>query len=209
MVIRSNSKGFSLLEVLITLLILAVGLLGLAGLQAQSLRFNHFAYLRGQAATLAYAMADRMRANRFAILSATGDYVGYYNEKDTGGNYQAPANNGCTQTTPSGSVTNCTVAQMAAHDRAEWNTELSQFLASGQGQICVDSDGDPKTTPACDNLCIDPSDNTAKACATGFIIPYVITVMWDESGTGVTGTGCDPDNANDLKCFYTSFQITP
>jgi len=43
----------------------------------------------------------------------------------------------------------------------------------------------------------------------GSIVPYVITVMWDESGAGVTGTGCDPDDGNDLKCFTTSFQVTP
>jgi len=49
---KGNSKGFSLLEVMITLLILSVGLLGLAGLQAQSLRFNHFAFMRGQASII-------------------------------------------------------------------------------------------------------------------------------------------------------------
>ncbi len=206
---QHKANGFSLLEVLITMVILSIGLLGLAGLQVQSLRFNHYAFMRSQASMLAYAMADRMRANRFAIVSAASSYIGFYNETDTGGNYQAPANGGCTQTTPGGTATNCSITQMAAHDRAEWNADLGQFLAGGQGLVCVDSDGDATTTPACDNLCIDPSDNTAKACATGFIIPYAITVRWDETRTGVTGTGCDPDDGTDLKCFTTSFQVTP
>lgn len=57
-------KGVSLIEVLVTLLITSVGLLGLAALQARSLQFNHGAYLRSQANILAYDMADRMRLNK-------------------------------------------------------------------------------------------------------------------------------------------------
>lgn len=57
-------KGLSLIEVLVTLLITSVGLLGLAALQARSLQFNHGAYLRSQANILAYDIADRMRLNK-------------------------------------------------------------------------------------------------------------------------------------------------
>lgn len=60
--------GFSMIEVLITVLILAIGLLGLAGLQSTGIRSNHSAYLRSQATILAYDIADRMRANRSAAL---------------------------------------------------------------------------------------------------------------------------------------------
>lgn len=59
-----HAQGFSLIEVLVTLLITSVGLLGLAGLQVKSLQFNHGAYLRSQANILAYDMADRMRLNK-------------------------------------------------------------------------------------------------------------------------------------------------
>jgi type IV pilus assembly protein PilV len=59
-----RDKGFSLIEVLVTLLITSVGLLGLAVLQAKSLQFNHGAYLRSQANILAYDIADRMRLNK-------------------------------------------------------------------------------------------------------------------------------------------------
>ena len=44
-----HDEGFSLMEVLIAMLVLAIGLLGLASLQAQSLRFNHDSYVRSQA----------------------------------------------------------------------------------------------------------------------------------------------------------------
>jgi len=58
-----------LLEVLIAVLVMAIGLLGLAALQASTLQFNRGAYLRSQATSFGYDMADRMRANREAALA--------------------------------------------------------------------------------------------------------------------------------------------
>jgi type IV pilus assembly protein PilV len=63
-----RSRGLTLVEILIALLILSVGLLGLASLQTLSLKFNTSAYYRTQATQLAYDFADRMRANRQAAL---------------------------------------------------------------------------------------------------------------------------------------------
>ena len=47
----SGSQGFSLMEVLVALLVLAIGLLGLAALQARGVKFNHDAYLRSRRLT--------------------------------------------------------------------------------------------------------------------------------------------------------------
>ncbi len=60
---NQRQYGFSLLEVLIALLVLSIGLLGLAGLQTLGLKFNMQSYQRTQAALLAYDIVDRMRAN--------------------------------------------------------------------------------------------------------------------------------------------------
>lgn len=68
---RRRERGFSLIEVLIALLVLAIGLLGLAALQAQGLRFNHDAYVRTQATHLAYDIVDRMRVNRANLAAYT------------------------------------------------------------------------------------------------------------------------------------------
>jgi len=57
------SCGFNLLEVLIAILVLAIGLIGLAALQSVGLRSGHGAYLESQATLLAYDMSDRIRAN--------------------------------------------------------------------------------------------------------------------------------------------------
>lgn len=56
--------GFSLMEILVAVLILAIGLLGLAGLQTYSLQSNVNAYQRSQATALSYEIIDAMRTNR-------------------------------------------------------------------------------------------------------------------------------------------------
>ena len=58
-------KGFTLIEVMVAVLILAFGLLGFALLQTMNLRFTQSANQRTQATNLAYDLLDQMRANRF------------------------------------------------------------------------------------------------------------------------------------------------
>ncbi len=65
--------GFSLIEVLVALLVLSIGLLGLAALQATGMKYNSDAYYRTQASILAYDIIDRMRANPKG--AGDGDYV--------------------------------------------------------------------------------------------------------------------------------------
>ncbi|MEA9754162.1 type IV pilus modification protein PilV [Xanthomonas campestris pv. raphani] len=62
---RSRSDGFSLLEVLIAIVVLAFGLLGFALLQTANVRFVQSANYRTQATNLAYDLLDQMRSNRF------------------------------------------------------------------------------------------------------------------------------------------------
>ncbi|HLE93281.1 MAG TPA: type IV pilus modification protein PilV, partial [Sulfuricaulis sp.] len=61
--IAFQHRGFSLIEVLVALLVLSIGLLGLAALQTTSLQYNTGSYFRTQATFLAYDIIDRMRAN--------------------------------------------------------------------------------------------------------------------------------------------------
>jgi type IV pilus assembly protein PilV len=69
---RKSAAGFTLVEVLVALVVLSIGLLGIASLQVSSLRWNHGASKRSQATLLAYDILDRMRANPIAARS--GEY---------------------------------------------------------------------------------------------------------------------------------------
>jgi type IV pilus assembly protein PilV len=64
-----RSRGFTMIEVLVALVVLSIGLLGVAALQLTSLRSNHSSAMRSQATFLAYDIIDRMRANRTAALA--------------------------------------------------------------------------------------------------------------------------------------------
>lgn len=101
-----TARGFSLLEVLVAVIVLAIGLLGLARLQAQALKTNHSAAQRSQAVMLAYYILDAMRVNRAAALS------GSYNI----GSASTPV---CTA--PSGSG-------LTGHDLGAWFSALKQNL---------------------------------------------------------------------------------
>lgn len=66
-----RQRGAGLIEILVAVLILALGLLGMAGLQANALKTNQSSYARGQAVMLSYYMLDAMRADRAAAISLT------------------------------------------------------------------------------------------------------------------------------------------
>jgi len=69
---KHRARGFTLIEALVALVVLSIGLLGVAALQLTSLRSNHSSAMRSQATFLAYDIIDRMRANREAAVA--GDY---------------------------------------------------------------------------------------------------------------------------------------
>jgi type IV pilus assembly protein PilV len=75
-IIRNTSarmqSGTTLIEVLVTILVLSVGLLGLAALQGLSLQSGQSAYYRTQATNVAYEVADFMRVNRSAYAPEGG-----------------------------------------------------------------------------------------------------------------------------------------
>lgn len=131
-----HTRGFTLVEVLVALLVLGIGLLGVAGLQSATLGLNHGSYLRSQATILSQDIVDRMRANP----SATSD--GTYDQ----GTASTHAN--CEM------AGGCSVQEMAEHDLEEWNTAVADELPNGQGIVCIDGTPDDGDGPAvADNEC--------------------------------------------------------
>jgi len=105
--LRKKNQGSSLLEVLISVVILAIGLLGLAGLQMASQKNNHSAQFRTHAVIQAYSLIDRMRLNKSE-------------------NYALAM----TSTAPAGTLRRDT-------DLSAWITELKTILPLGAGEVTV------------------------------------------------------------------------
>jgi type IV pilus assembly protein PilV len=116
---RHSAAGFTLIEVLVALVVLSIGLLGVAGLQIVGLRGNLSAASRTQASYLAEDIIDRMRANYVAARGPAGP-----------GHLQYQLLMGATA--PAG--TDATAVQ----DVTDWLTEL-KTLPSGKASISVDA----------------------------------------------------------------------
>lgn len=104
--------GVSLLEVLVALLVVAVGVLGAVELQTKALRFNASAAYQTQASFLAYDMLDRMRANPGELSS-----------------YAINVNTDCTAATRNTSI--------LATDREDFGRAVSCLLPDGYGNVAV------------------------------------------------------------------------
>ena len=118
----SKQQGFTLLEVLIAVLVLSIGLIGLAGMQMLGVKNNHSATMRSQAVFLAQDISDRMRAN----IANAGSYV------VTG--------------TPTcvalcDPATGCSGSGLATYDVCTWRTAVAA-LPGGVGHITYDATDD-------------------------------------------------------------------
>jgi type IV pilus assembly protein PilV len=155
--ILSRQSGFTLIEVLVAVVVLSIGLLGLAGLQAMGLRNSHSAYLRSQATLQAYDMMDRMRANMSGFFDANGNYI----------NPAPVENTNCLGTA------GCSSNDMAAHDLYEWNNANASLLPSGGGIVCFDSEPE-------DAGIIDMSPD----CEAGANAVLVVKLWWVDERSG-------------------------
>lgn len=106
----NRQSGFSMVEILVTLVVLSLGMLGMLGMQVTGIQRNDSAYLRTQASLYAYDIADRMRANRDNALSGTYNLL-------------------MSDSAPTGTG-------IANLDRTEWFSDLGS-LPGGDGSINV------------------------------------------------------------------------
>lgn len=127
MIARRHTCGFSLLEAMIALVVLSVGMIGIAALHGHSLSAGRTALLRTKAVNLVADMADRIRVNRLG-----------------GAAYAGPAANERCDPESGGGV-DCTPAQMAAHDLFVWQRLVAEQLPNGVGTVAHDGATVPPT----------------------------------------------------------------
>jgi type IV pilus assembly protein PilV len=151
MLSKSKQQGVSLIESMIALLVISVGLLGIAALQITAMSQNSSALNHSQAVWIAYNISDRIRAND----NEFDNYAGI----DTNNSYSQD----CMSST-------CSNAQMLTADAADLGTLVSS-LPAGRGIIANNVDG------------------------------LVVSIMWDDEGTGATGTNCGNNPDVDLTCY--------
>lgn len=108
-----KSKGFSMVELLVAVLVMGIGVLGITGLQVVSLQNNRAALMQADATQLAYSMLDRIRANPAGTPRGQA-YNGLAIDADP------PSAGNCV-------ANNCSAAQMVNFDQALWKCQLGKF----------------------------------------------------------------------------------
>ncbi len=164
-----RQQGFTLLEVLISMVILAVGMFGLAGLQVISVRSNSSAYHRSVASMMAYDIMDRMRANPAALKSTVADEQ-YWNATawSVGNVPTAPTSSKCTV-----AGTACTPEDLRNYDLNEWVTADYKLAQLPSASAVITKTNIPS--------------GSANADATAFNIK--IAISWNDFSMSAGGFG--------------------
>ena len=133
---RQRQLGISMIEALVSLLIISIGLLGIASLQISSIKQSSSAHWHSQAVWANYEMTDRISAN-------SSDVFANYDNIDTDNSYSMDCTNNA-----------CSPADMITADAQDWKTQVSQ-LPNGRGII---SSNTPNTLDVT-VMWLDPAGN--------------------------------------------------
>lgn len=114
----NRHAGFGLIEVIVSVLVISIGLLGVASMQVSSIKMNQGAYHQSQANILINEMFDRMRLNREAFIA------GHYDDVTT--NSEAPSAQSCIT-----SATGCSNEQLANNDIRDFSGFFNDVNALG------------------------------------------------------------------------------
>ncbi|WCM94476.1 type IV pilus modification protein PilV [Acidovorax sp. NCPPB 2350] len=170
------TRGFSLIEVLVAIVVLSFGMLGVVGLQAYAVQANRDARMQAQAANLARELAEMMRGNKaVGAKSTTADnpYLVSLSGTMSSGPSEycmivSNASTGCTSATA-----------VAAAEMTEWLTRLRAELPGARVVVCFDS---------------APYDSSGKGqwgCTTSSDGIAVIKIGWTRNSTDRSATGTD------------------
>jgi len=195
---RSRARGFSLIEVLVALLVISVGLLGIAKMQALALANTNGGRLRALASIEAASLASSLQSNpnywgtltsavNVTITSASGSATITSTDTTQNGTVTCPASTttnstsmsnciGTLDCTSAGAAAPCTAKKMAAYDLQQWAGRLQGILGpTASASIACNSTVVPQSPPS---------------------VSCLITVNWAEenvnSNAAETGTMATP-----------------
>lgn len=135
--LEKKNRGVGLIEVLISLLVITIGILGMAGVHSSSLQYNQSSYVQSQATFLATDMLDRIQANNSLAKSGTSYQVGL-NDLEYSQCIESSYPNSC-------EAGSCTPQEMAAYDVLQWKFQLACQLPGSQGSISFLDSGNVRT----------------------------------------------------------------
>jgi len=171
---RASQSGFSLIEALVSILILALGLLGTLGMIVNSLKLSSSSAYRTIASQQAYSMAEQARGNPLALVADAG------NDSFDTYSTSATVTQGCMQTG------GCVRANYVNTTVAMWRAQLATVLPGGSGTVCRDSN--PAT-----NVPTQAGAGTISAWNCNNTGDYVVKVCWNEqrisASSSTVGTG--------------------
>jgi type IV pilus assembly protein PilV len=120
-----KQHGFTMMEVLVSVLVVSFGMLGIAGTLFTADRSATSSYARQQAVQFAYDILDRMRANRTEAAVAGGAYTTTSLPTQPTSCYSAP----------------CSAAGMAAFDVWQWQSNIAANLPNAAGSVTIAASG--------------------------------------------------------------------
>jgi type IV pilus assembly protein PilV len=157
---KKFSRGFSLIELLVAVLVMGIGVLGVTALQMVSLQNNRDALERAEAVALAYDIMDRIRANPGAAAGVAYAGVGIGDGP--------PGANDCVANV-------CSEAQMVAFDVASWKCTLGSFHGDG---VCQGLRAGGVLPPENQQPGLPQGDGSIEIDGAGTV---TVTVQWTET----------------------------
>lgn len=176
-----NQTGVSMIEILVLVIIMSIGLLGIAGLQVAGLRQTTNSGLQTQAMLLADDLIARVRANREAIVGG-GSVVASmanYGKKNTVA-FPTAAVAACA------TATGCTPAEMATTDLFNWSQLVQNSLPTDATRLSNDT-----------FICLD-SDSTDATICDGLGSTLVVQIGWNETSS--------TDNTSNVQRYQMIFE---
>lgn len=132
---KKSISGFTMIEMLIAIIVLSIGLIGIAALQARGQQFNYVAYVRTQASFLAYDIMDRMRLNQKVHVSDNEDIPSIYSSQLETAKTLKPSD-----LNPNCDDSVCSAQELAKYDLVNWFQSIKSSLPEGNAEMTLSGD---------------------------------------------------------------------